>query len=55
MCSYREGDEGYQAFIDGTNAEFRKMIAILQMGNRSANQQPWVIVSSGSVIVLSPS
>jgi len=29
----REGDEGYQAFIDQTNREFRKMIgAILEMG-----------------------
>ena len=29
----REGDEGYQAFIDGTNAEFRAWIdAILRMG-----------------------
>jgi hypothetical protein len=30
---FREGDEGYQAFIDQTNREFRKMIGtILQMG-----------------------
>jgi hypothetical protein len=30
---FREGDEGYQAFVDQTNAEFRKMIgAILRMG-----------------------
>ena len=29
----REGDEGYRAFVDQTNAEFRKMIgAILQIG-----------------------
>jgi hypothetical protein len=30
---FREGDEGYQAFLDETNREFRKMIGtILQMG-----------------------
>src|SRR5262249_38996220 len=30
---FREGDEGYQAFLDQTNREFRRMIgAILQMG-----------------------
>jgi hypothetical protein len=30
---FREGDEGYQAFLDQTNREFRKMIGtILQMG-----------------------